>query len=753
MNVLENRPRYEGKESLKEWAVSAALPWLTENLGLTAGAICGSLPESLRRKVYGLGEGDTLPEPIDWSRNGIVISPPGTGKGVAIFVEALAHFERVIVLVPSVIQAHKLEASLDFLYDAKLGGCMTSQRTAKGLVQIITTGIFHRMVNDRSSDLWKAGTVLCVDEAQRILEDDPQTEFMVGYAAHKGVRTMIVSATIAPGNLPAVFGTETNPARVYELTKQMHPVEIQTLCGDKPDELLKDLPEISAPGETILVFAPSRREIARVVNVVRNNSDAWAIAVTGAHIVEEQLSAITKAQATGKPVVVVATPGTMDSSVTIPGLSTVVIIDRRIRVDWNAYGVRERRSEGLPINHIWQMVRRVGRVARTDGGKDKVYILSSKNRSDVKAENPVFEPIKGCSPHTPIEGLLLEAARLDVRFSDAHDYMVSAFSDEHIKKATKNLLNHGMIERVDDSGDPDGFRLTDKGAAVVNMPYEYRWSRFIVEAPRRLQLWLVMAASSGNLRDLEMFEGRFNVQTDKMSEVVRKINLGIEYVSLAHDEDQRERAEGADISFRRMEQVETLFELGCEALGIEWEPADLAKPAGKELEALIAELVAGGMRTGLFDLFLVAKGKEGGWSEPVRTPDLAEGRSRRFFLDEGGLNLSGNTRGGVTAIVAEPTWFTSRSGAALGNLENPTIVPEGMARDLVEQRAEEEGWFVLTFEAGEHRGKPQMRAEKDGVDYIGSFLDNEPEAGVPYWCSVDRSFGRWTKAVFVHYPA
>ena len=753
--MIENRPKFNGKGSLRDWAVKIALPWLTSKLNLTAATICGSIPESIRRKVISLTAGESLPELIDWNRNGIVISPPGTGKGMAIFVEALAHYERVIVLVPSVIQAHKLEASLDYLYDSKLGGCMTSQRKAKGLIQVVTTGIFHQMVRDQSSDFWKKDTVLIVDEAQRVLEEDSQTEFMVGYMAHMGLPNMIISATIAPGKLPKVFGHgEDDEAVVYELTRQMHPIDIKTVYGDKPDELLVELPVLKTAGETILVFAPSRREIARVVNVVRRNDelDVWAIPVTGAHVVEEQLEAIKKAQATGKPVVVVATPGTMDSSVTISGLSTVVVIDRRIRVDWNEHGVRERWSETLPINHIWQMVRRVGREKRIDGKHDKCFIVSSRSRNDVKIDNPVFESLTGCSPYTPIEDLLLEAVRLNVCFADVHSYMLSTFSDENIENGVKNLLEQGMIQRVDDINDPDGLEFTDKGKMVVNMPYEYRWSRLIVEAPCRIQPWLVLAASFGRLNDLQMFEEKFEIAPHKMSEVIRKINLGVEYINLVHDDNQRIFGQATDLSFRRMEQMETLFDLGCEALGLDGASFELQKSEGKEEECLLTELVVGGLRVGLFDLFFPAKGNQGGWSEPRRTPDLPEGRSRRFFADEGGLDFKGGSLGGVVAVVAEQQWFTARTGAPLGNLDNITIVPDFLVEDLVQQRAENEGWFELIFKVGEFRGRSQMQAEKDGVTYVGSFLDNAPEDDVPYWCSIDRNLGYGRKFVFVHYP-
>lgn len=760
MSINKQGPQFHGKtaEDLRAWAVIERLPWLVRTLGLVAGVICGSIDAVIRRMVYGLGSTDELPDPINWERNGIVISPPGTGKGMAIFVEALLHFERVFVLVPSVIQAHKLEASLDTLYHRKVAGAKTSQRKSGGLIQVITTGIFHQLVRDKSSDLWKAGTCLIVDEAQRVLEEDPETEFMLGYASQQGVPTFIVSATIAPGTLPKVFGHgDEKPALVYELAKEMHPVDIHVRYGDKPDEILTKLPALQEKGRTALVFCGSRREVMRVVKTIRKAEDvpAWAIGVTGAHVVEEQLDQIARAQKTDKPVVVVATPGTMDSSVTIPGLDTVIILDERFRVDWNRYGVVERWVERLPINHIWQMVRRVGRIARMDGKRDEVYIISSANRTDVQTDHPTFEALSGCSPNTPIENLLLEAVSLDVPFRGVHEYMLSTFSDAHIEGAIQRLLDHGMIERVDDPTDPDGFQITDKGALVVSLPYDYVWSRLIVETPRDLQLWLTMAASCGEIRDLEMFEEEeLKVQGHELSEVIRKVVLGVQYLRVGHDDAQAEEAWNRGLSFRRLEQAETLFTLGCEVLGIEWSPTSLTTPSPEEMMRLVDELVLGGLRTGLSELYLIAEGNRGGWNEPRPTPDT-DGRPRRFFADEdSGLAYKEMAEGGVCAVVGTPTWFTSRGGSPCANLDNVTIVPRHLVKQLVEERAKKEGWMQLTFKMEDNRGRPELRAYgSDGyTKYLPSRSDNQPDEGRAYWCSMDRRLAYGVHTVWVHYP-
>lgn len=754
MAINSEGPQFDGQKNLATWAVEDRLPWLVENLGLTAGAICGSVSEPVRRKVYSLEHDGKLPASIDWSRNGIVISPPGTGKGMAIFVEALAHFERVLVLVPSVIQAHKLEESLDVLYNEDVGGCKTSQRTSPGLISVITTGIFHQMVKDSTSDLWKEGTVLCVDEAQRILEQDTLTEFMVGVAASRGVRTMIVSATIAPSTLPKVYGHPGSPALVYDLVKQMHPVEISQIPAEHGKELtvLAETGAFSEAGKTTLVFIASRRGVMGTTKALRKMHQkgeitAWVVPVTGNHMVADQLEQIRLRQKGGEPVVVVATPGTMDSSVTIPGLSLVVILDRRVRVDWNRYGVRERWSERLPINHIWQMIRRVGRQKRDDGKRDQVYVIGDGRRTDILAETPVFAPIEGCSKWTPLEELLLAAVYLDVPFKDVHEYMVSSFPEDAIDAHTGRLREAGMIEDAPEEGaGSDGLRLTDKGRLTIKQPYTYRWARLIVESPKEQWPQLALLASFGYLDDLEMFE-EGDIEEDKSSsEMLAKLELGIEYLAEHHDHRQYAMAEELGFSFRRLEQVETIFELGCRALALPFAPP--AMPAGAAERELLKRVVLGGIEVGLFQPFFPAK-DEKGWSDPRETPD---GKVRRHFFPDERLELARHAKDGMVCVVGTPTWFTMRGGQPAANVNDVTIVPERLVPGILKEVAEREEWFRLTFKAGEHRGRVQYSVVQGGRRYVVSRLDAAAVPGREYWCSIDCEIARGVTAVIVHYP-
>lgn len=751
-SISKMGPQFSASNDLASWACGERLSWLVRELGLVAGVICGSIAEAIRREVYGLKPEDELPLAIDWDRNNIVVSPPGTGKGMAIFVDALTRFKRVYVLVPSVIQAHKLEASLDALYVSALGGCLTSQRKAPGIITIITTGIFRMMVRDSGSELWQEGSCLIVDEAQRILEGDVETEFLIGYAARKGVATNIVSATIDPAGLPETYGHDGKPAMVHVLQKEMHPVELVQIPGEFADGLEK-IAKSMKPGDTYLFFCRSRRGVEKARRKLLEMG-IFPVAVTGGHEVELQLDNIARAQNAGKAVGVVATPGTMDSSVTIPGLSVVVIDDARIVVDYNKEGFLERKTEQLPINHLWQMIRRVGRQKRADGGKDKVVLLTAAVRSDVGdgSQLPKFLPIRGCSAYSLLERMVLEAVNLNVPFVDVHEYMVSRFPMDRILDATNNLIDHGMIERVEES-DGDGFTLTKKGKLVVNLPYEYEWSRLIVDATtRELKLQLCMAASWGAMEDVKFFELDFEVQRNGRSEVSEKVNLGLRYVSEAHDGSQRDFVETHGLSFRRMESVETQFELGLRALDMDVNFKALSALSETEEKVLESHLVTEGLKVGLFQIYLLDDQEKKGWREFRQV--TAEGKARVFMA--GGdtpVGFEKHADSGICMVVAWPLYFGSRAGNPCAELNDVTVVPPELRGELIQSMANAEGWKKLTFELREDNvGRPQMRAREDGVDFVPSRLDLQPEAGKAYWVSTDRRLGNRFYAVWIHYP-
>lgn len=736
-------PLYEGNstDELRAWALHVRLPWLVSTFNLVVGAICGSVPEEVRRKVY---DGRLL-EPVDWYENAIVIAPPGTGKGMALFVDALSFYETIYVIAPSVVQAHKLADSLNTLYAPGIAGCMTSQRKEEGLIQVVTTGVFHQIVRDRKSDLWVGNSALFVDEAQRVLTDQPETEFLVGYCAQQGVPTYIVSATIAPGELPAVYGrTIHEPARVHLLDKQMFPVEISVLkLVDWDSYVTRSLGDIQ-PTDTVLYFCPARHEVQRTCGLVRK-AGLVAVPITGAHEVDVQLAKVEAAQVKGGGVVIVATPGTMDSSVTIPGLTSVHILDRRISVKWNGNGVRERFHEALPINEIWQMIRRVGRIARTDGGVDKAFVVSNGSRSDVlrKSRSPEFMPIQGAGMHVPIERMVLESCHFDVPFREIHEYMITQYSDAHIDRAYARLVSHKMLVRKKGGG-----VLTGLGKMVLALPFEYPWSRLIALAPVNVRPYLCLAASCGSLQSLKSHERDAVFFHHPSSEVIQKMLLGIEFAKNQGDEQQAAFAETYGLSKRRLQQMMELFRCAVAALGLDFEAVLYAlEPPSKAMTITIQSILATlGIQTELFEPFFLSTSYS---AQEVR--NHGGKRPRYFVTNESSIEFEKYSVAGLCLVVAGQMWVSSGKGKALATLEDMTVVRPELIPSIVAQYAREKNWMKLQFKEFFVQGQRRLAAKRGIFTYV---LPDEVkvEKGREYWCSVVDEYRNSICVVSPKYP-
>ncbi|MEA1909741.1 MAG: hypothetical protein U9M89_01830, partial [Patescibacteria group bacterium] len=263
---------------------------------------------------------------------------------------------------------------------------------------------------------------------------------------------------------------------------------------------------------------------------------------------------------------IVGTPGVLDSSVTIPGLSTVLIEDQRIEMHPTGQHGCQKIVRKHHLNmHMAQMIRRVGRQERTDGGQDEVYIFSARDCTQFADLSSVqYETLGGHNRHANIENCMLESILFDKDFDTLDSNMPSDFPHEHEEKTRQRLLKDGAIE-VDDTT-LTGYRLTEKGMTIVSLPFEYHWSLAVVDAPDEIRMFVALAACFGPLPNYRDHELKYNVKMDPTSDLIAKIKLGIQYIDAGSDHKQRKLAEQLGLSFRRMESVQSLFKLACDAL-------------------------------------------------------------------------------------------------------------------------------------------------------------------------------------------
>lgn len=712
-------PQFTGNSighELRTWVWRERMPYLIKELGLPAG--------------------DAL-SAINFLENNIFVSPPATGKNMVFIPAALQHYKRIYVLVPSVVQAQRAKDSLDRLYHPLVGGCITSQLVEDDMIKIVTTGIFHQLVRDPGSDIWQDDTLLVVDEFQRIIANDLLTEFWLAYFVLKGGRFNIMSATIDPSNLPAVY-----PAKVHELKKQMHPIDIEQVHDVNLEQKIKEvMPNWTAGKRTSLIFCPSRARVAQIAGQIRNmyeEGGVGVVTVVGGDDVSTKEAEMNMWVEQGVPLVIVGTPGVLDSSVTIPGLSRIIIDDSRNDVAYNENGVRETYRKRISVNDLWQMIRRCGREKRAEGDNDQVLIITPEDRSEDLAEDVKFAPVTGSSPHTPIEKLLLEAIRLDTSFTDIARHMVTKFSDDHIACTMERLVADGMIA---DS------RLTALGNQVINLPFEYPQAKAVATAPENLQILVSLAFSFGSLYSYRDFEKEFSMEEDSESELLSKIRFGITYWNSRDDIRQLALAEATGMSWRRLETVERIFELAL--TGLNKNIPNHIDPS--LLEEYRLELTQYFIECGLYE-FYILDGNGKSWATV-----LEKGGERRVYFPakDCKLDFTANPAGQykICVVVAEETWYTSRAGNGMANLNDVTIVPFEKACEIVEKMANEDGWEVMDFTPGtDPKGKPQMECFRNGKCYIADRFSVQPKEEMQYWVKIGREIASDVVLVNIMYP-
>jgi len=708
-------PQFKGASmwpDLQQWVWKERLPWLVKKLNLSAGQLLSQ---------------------IDWTMNSVFIVPPGEGKNTVLVPAGLQYFVQIYVVMPSVVMVHKGKDTLDLLYHEQVGGCATSQRIEDDLIDNVTTGVLQRLIRDKNSPLWKGNARLFIDEAHRIINgQDLETEFQIGVAAKKGIPISLMSATINPAGLDKVYD-----AKIYQLKTPRFPLNIQQVHDQTVEQFLKAKAKSYCDNQkTMLIFRPTRALVVSTANYIRNlvgEEKVGVVTITGTDDVDQKQAEMNHWLWPDQKenLVIVATPGVMDSGVNIPELRVLLIDDQLITVEENKYNYPEMKRQPNPNKLLWQMIYRVGRVERAKGEEDEVYLFTAKDRSEDLDFNTVqFEKITGAKPWAKIERLMLEAIYEDIIFDEIDDYMVSDFTHEKEIATTQTLFQDGMIKRV--SATQTGYQLTKKGSRVLNLPFSYDWCKIVIDASKKLQMFIAMAASCGNLYNYRDFEREYSIEADPVSELITKIKLVIDYWNMKQDDCQRDLAQNKGLSFRRLEQVETQFLLALQALNIT--PPDYIEV--ENLNDVRNELIKYFVQCGLFEVFLLQQGKKG-WSMTRQDPD---GEYRMYMPNKDcALNFSTASKSGFVGVIGQATWFTAQSGKKLANINNLTVIPDELLPEIVNEMASKQGWKVMEFTSGTAPDNtPQMECVTNGHLYIAHKWAVQPEEYQPYYVSIGK---------------
>lgn len=325
-------------------------------------------------------------------------------------------------------------------------------------VVIVTTGIARRWLQD---GLITGDDVIVVDE---IHQTSAELELCLALAKRAGCRFIWLSATVDPSFYAAYLGSAAViETRAFDPTKKARVEVVPTL---NPLAFLdaRFLRRVVRQRRGVAVFVPTRAEAEAIAQAV---AEEWpAIRTEFYHGGEPigKLRAFLEGEVPRPYLLAMTAAG--QSSINVPGLDTVVILDAQF-----ASVVRRGRPvlTRMPLgpNELLQMAGRVhGRVA---GGE--VWILSER---DI-----VFDELAPVAPNFQLAGdperVALTCAAMGVR-ADELDLPVPLDRAAY-RRALERLEARGLVRHG---------RLTAYGRQVEVLPVDRPWGELLVHADEEL---------------------------------------------------------------------------------------------------------------------------------------------------------------------------------------------------------------------------------------------------------------------------
>jgi ATP-dependent helicase HrpB len=405
----------------------------------------------------------------------VLVAPPGAGKTtrvpLALLTAPWRQDNRIIVLEPRRLAARAAAGQMARLLGEEIGETvgyrvrMDTKVTAKTRVEIVTEGVFTRMLLD-DPELTGIAAVLFDEFHERSLDGDLGLALTLDAAALRpDLRVLVMSATIDGGRVATLLDN----APVIESLGRAFPVETHYAEPD-PLQRLEDqvtsavLTALRDHDGSALVFLPGQGEITRVAERLapRVPANIDIAPLYGQLTPAEQDRAIRPAEP-GRRKVVLAT-SIAETSLTIDGVRIVIDAGfRRVPAYEPATGLSTLQTRRVSRAGADQ---RRGRAGRTRPG----VAIRLWNEGQTAALEPFDTPeilaadLAGFALDLAAWGITTPSA---LRFLDAPPAPVWT-------EATS------LLQRLD-AIDPTG-RLTADGKALARLPLHPRLAHMVVSA-------------------------------------------------------------------------------------------------------------------------------------------------------------------------------------------------------------------------------------------------------------------------------
>ena len=406
----------------------------------------------------------------------MLVAPPGAGKTtvvpLALIDEPWVEGGKILVLEPRRLAARAAAERMAATIGERAGETvgyrvrMQSKVSAKTRVEIVTEGVFTRMILDDPS-LEGVAAVLLDEFHERSLDADLGLAFALQSQAilRPELRLLVMSATLDAAAVARLM----DEAPVIESQGRMFPIEDRYLGRDPrasmDEQVAKAVTKaLAEEGGSLLVFLPGQGEIRRVERLLAERIRDASVDLAplyGALDFAEQARAIAPAPA-GRRKVVLAT-SIAETSLTIDGVRVVIDggLSRVPRFDPSSGLVR---LETVRVTRAAADQRR-GRAGRT--GPGVCYRLWDE--AETRALIPFGRPE---ILETDLCGLALDLARWGAKDPSELDFLdpppATAFRE------ARALLER--LEALDGEGN-----LTPHGGMLAGLPLPPRLAHMLVK--------------------------------------------------------------------------------------------------------------------------------------------------------------------------------------------------------------------------------------------------------------------------------
>jgi ATP-dependent helicase HrpB len=423
---------------------------------------------------------DALTSALKTTPNAVLVAPPGAGKTTRVPLALLEAPWRkggkILVLEPRRIAARGAAARMAQTLGEAVGETiglrarMVSKVSARTQVEVITEGVFTRMILDDPA-LDGIAAVLFDEFHERSLDADFGLALALDAQAglRDDLRLLVMSATLDGARVAKLLGDQTP---VIESEGRAFPIETRHVPRDplkRIEEQMADavLRALRAETGSMLVFLPGQGEIRRVEQILHGKSlpdDCDLAPLYGAMEMREQDLAIKPALPDRRKVVLAT--AIAETSLTIEGVR--IVIDCGLaRVPRYEPDMGVTRLETVRISRASADQRR-GRAGRTEPG------IAYRLWEEAATQSlPAFgEPeIRAAD----LSGLVLDCAEWGVA-----DVMHLRWLDPPplpaIKEAREELITLGALE---------GGLITPLGRKMRALPLPPRLARMVIEAGRK----------------------------------------------------------------------------------------------------------------------------------------------------------------------------------------------------------------------------------------------------------------------------